>query len=61
MVDWTVAMTIFLAIVAASLAKDWIVRHQAGSLSPAQREKAAAPPQTVEEYVKKHYAGAYNA
>jgi len=61
MVDWTVAMTIFLAIVAASLVGSWIERHQAGSLSPAQREKAMAPPQTVDEYVKRHYAGAYNA
>lgn len=61
MVDWNVAMTIFLAIVAASLLGGWIERHQAGSLSAAQREKAAAPPQTVDEWVKKHYPGAYNA
>jgi len=61
MVDWNVAVTIFLAIVAASLVGGWMERHQAGSLSPAQREKAAAPPQTVEEYVRKHYAGALNA
>jgi len=61
MVDWGVAFTIFLAILAASMAGRWLEQHQAGSLSPAQRETAIAAPQTVEEFVKQHYPGAYNA
>jgi len=61
MVDWSVALTIFLAIVAASLVGKWIERREAGSLSAIEREHAIKTPQTVEEYVKQHYPGAYNA
>jgi len=59
--DLRVALTICIAIVAAGLIQNWIERRKAGSLSAIQKEKALKPPQSVDEYVRIHYGGAYNA
>lgn len=61
MVDWNVAFAIFIAIVAAGLVQKWLERQQAASLNAAQRGRAIEAPQTVDEYVRRHYPGAYNA
>jgi len=53
MIDWSVAIAVFLAILAASLAERWLVKQRAGSSS--EILAIHTNPWTASELVKAQY------